>query len=198
MNPVVTLLYAPGDRPELMAKALRSDADVVLLDLEDAVAPARKGTARDAVAEALAGVDGADRPVQVRAPLREQVHTDHLLQMPSQGTVLHRLGHVGDALADVVQQPDPRRARPAQAEAAPPQAVVGRAAKPALVQEVQGVVFEGQVHLQVPGVEVHPVGGARVVDHEGIAHPRVAERARRATAIGGLDQKFSAGRLVDG
>ena len=66
MNPVVTLLYAPGDRPELMAKALRSDADVVLLDLEDAVAPARKGTARDAVAEALAGVDGADRPVQVR------------------------------------------------------------------------------------------------------------------------------------
>lgn len=61
--PVVTLLYAPGDRPDLMAKALRARADVVVLDLEDAVAPAHKPTARDAVAGALAGVE---RPVQVR------------------------------------------------------------------------------------------------------------------------------------
>jgi citrate lyase subunit beta/citryl-CoA lyase len=63
MSAVVTLLYAPGDRPELMAKALASDADVVLLDLEDAVAPAHKSGARRSVAQALAGVE---RPVQVR------------------------------------------------------------------------------------------------------------------------------------
>lgn len=61
--PVVTLLYAPGDRPELMAKALRARADVVVLDLEDAVAPGHKAAARDAVAAALADVH---RPVQLR------------------------------------------------------------------------------------------------------------------------------------
>lgn len=46
-------LYVPGDRPELFDKA--GDADVaVLLDLEDAVSPARKDLARSAVADHIA------------------------------------------------------------------------------------------------------------------------------------------------
>ena len=43
---VLTLLYAPGDRPELVAKALAGPADVVIVDLEDAVAPSAKEAAR--------------------------------------------------------------------------------------------------------------------------------------------------------
>ncbi|WP_157254100.1 HpcH/HpaI aldolase/citrate lyase family protein [Nonomuraea typhae] len=39
---IVTWLYVPGDRPERFAKAAASGADVVIVDLEDAVAPARK------------------------------------------------------------------------------------------------------------------------------------------------------------
>ncbi|MER5877180.1 HpcH/HpaI aldolase/citrate lyase family protein [Streptomyces sp. NPDC060235] len=50
----LTYLYAPGDRPEVVAKALASGADVVLVDLEDAVAPDRKAYARAATAELLA------------------------------------------------------------------------------------------------------------------------------------------------
>ncbi|MEU8791815.1 CoA ester lyase [Streptomyces sp. NPDC048643] len=50
----LTYLYAPGDRPEVVAKALTSGADVVLVDLEDAVAPDRKEYARAATAELLA------------------------------------------------------------------------------------------------------------------------------------------------
>ncbi|MEO3804638.1 CoA ester lyase [Nonomuraea sp. B1E8] len=46
MNPPVTWLYVPGDRPERFGKAIASGADVVILDLEDAVAPARKDEAR--------------------------------------------------------------------------------------------------------------------------------------------------------
>ncbi|TDE58447.1 CoA ester lyase [Nonomuraea mesophila] len=46
MNPPVTWLYVPGDRPERFGKAVASGADVVILDLEDAVAPARKDEAR--------------------------------------------------------------------------------------------------------------------------------------------------------
>lgn len=54
-------LYVPGDRPDRFAKALAASPHVIL-DLEDAVAPARKDYARAAVAEALAG----DQPFTVR------------------------------------------------------------------------------------------------------------------------------------
>jgi citrate lyase subunit beta/citryl-CoA lyase len=48
-----SLLFSPGDRPEMMRKGPGSGADVVILDLEDAVAPDRKAEAREAVAEVL-------------------------------------------------------------------------------------------------------------------------------------------------
>jgi len=49
MNPR-TYLFVPGNRPERFAKALASGADAIVLDLEDAVAPAAKDEAREAVA----------------------------------------------------------------------------------------------------------------------------------------------------
>ncbi|NIH81358.1 HpcH/HpaI aldolase/citrate lyase family protein [Amycolatopsis viridis] len=61
--PALTLLYVPADRPDRVEKALASPADVVLADLEDAVAPARKDEAREHVVRLLAS---AGRPVQVR------------------------------------------------------------------------------------------------------------------------------------
>ncbi len=47
-------LFAPGDSAKKMGKAIASDADIALLDLEDSVAPENKATAREAVVEALA------------------------------------------------------------------------------------------------------------------------------------------------
>jgi citrate lyase subunit beta / citryl-CoA lyase len=49
-----SLLFVPGDRPDRMEKALGSGADALILDLEDAVAPAAKAEARRAVADFLA------------------------------------------------------------------------------------------------------------------------------------------------
>ncbi|MFF2384177.1 HpcH/HpaI aldolase/citrate lyase family protein [Streptomyces sp. NPDC058108] len=60
----LTWLYAPGDRPDVVVKALASGADIVLVDLEDAVAPDRKEYARDATAELLS--DPPPVPVHVR------------------------------------------------------------------------------------------------------------------------------------
>jgi len=60
----LTWLYVPGDRPEVVAKSLGSGADVVLIDLEDAVAPDRKEYARAATAELLSGPPPV--PVHVR------------------------------------------------------------------------------------------------------------------------------------
>ena len=48
-----SLLFVPGDRPDRMEKALRAGADALILDLEDAVAPAVKPEARRHVAEFL-------------------------------------------------------------------------------------------------------------------------------------------------
>ncbi len=49
-----SLLFVPGDRPERFAKASASGAHEVVLDLEDAVAPASKDQAREAVSAWLA------------------------------------------------------------------------------------------------------------------------------------------------
>src|SRR5881227_2357747 len=46
-------LFVPADRPERYAKALASGADAVIVDLEDAVAPANKDAARAALAHWL-------------------------------------------------------------------------------------------------------------------------------------------------
>ncbi|WUH96064.1 aldolase/citrate lyase family protein [Streptomyces sp. NBC_00433] len=62
----LTWLYAPGDRPDVVAKALRSGADVVLVDLEDAVGPDRKDYARAATAELLADPVAGPAAVHVR------------------------------------------------------------------------------------------------------------------------------------
>jgi citrate lyase subunit beta/citryl-CoA lyase len=63
--PPLTLLYVPGDRADRVAKAIASDADVVLVDLEDAVAPVRKDEARSTAARVLAELP-AGRAAQVR------------------------------------------------------------------------------------------------------------------------------------
>ncbi|MFC9005946.1 HpcH/HpaI aldolase/citrate lyase family protein [Streptomyces microflavus] len=68
-RPPLTWLYVPGDRPEVVAKALGCGADVVIVDLEDAVAPDRKEYARSATAELLADPQTASPgavPVHVR------------------------------------------------------------------------------------------------------------------------------------
>jgi citrate lyase subunit beta/citryl-CoA lyase len=49
-----SLLFVPGDRPDRMEKALGAGADALILDLEDAVAPAGKAEARRHVGEFLA------------------------------------------------------------------------------------------------------------------------------------------------
>lgn len=65
MTPL-TLLYVPADRPDRVAKALASAADAVLVDLEDAVAPSRKGEARENARRILAGSGPGPAAVQVR------------------------------------------------------------------------------------------------------------------------------------
>lgn len=61
-----SLLYVPGDREAMLAKAAGRGADGLILNLEDAVAPANKDAARALVARALTTLDFAGAAVIVR------------------------------------------------------------------------------------------------------------------------------------
>ncbi len=59
-------LAVPGSRPELFEKAARGAADVVFLDLEDAVAPDDKPQARRNVIAAIDDIDWGGKTLSVR------------------------------------------------------------------------------------------------------------------------------------
>ena len=114
--PARSYLYVPGSDQHKIEKALAGGADVVVLDLEDAVAPDRKREARETVAEVLRL--GPAKPVFVRvnAPGTELAEKDvqavagpnlHGLRLPktesaeSVGRVAGRLEALG--CAEVIQ-----------------------------------------------------------------------------------------------
>ena len=79
-------LFVPASRPERIAKALASGADAVIVDLEDAVAPADKDAARAALLQALDALPAQQRArllVRINAPGTEwfdaDVHALHTL-----------------------------------------------------------------------------------------------------------------------
>ena len=56
-----TFLFVPADRPERHARALAAGAGGVIVDLEDAVAPERKASARELLATSFAALPAAQR-----------------------------------------------------------------------------------------------------------------------------------------
>jgi len=59
-------LAVPGSQPQLFEKAAKSAADVVFLDLEDAVAPDDKAQARKNIIQALRDIDWGSKTMSVR------------------------------------------------------------------------------------------------------------------------------------
>jgi len=60
-----SLLFVPGDSERKLEKALAGEADLIILDLEDSVAPSAKPGAREHVAQAL-GQGARSKPLWVR------------------------------------------------------------------------------------------------------------------------------------
>jgi len=70
-------LFVPADRPERHQKALDSGADAVIVDLEDAVAAAKKDEARGVLVESLARRDGDTVClVRINSPLLDEGRAD--------------------------------------------------------------------------------------------------------------------------
>ena len=68
-------LFAPGDSERKMHKAAQGDADIVILDLEDAVAPEAKAEARRMVAGFLKAQDTSRERLWVRVNPLDGPHT---------------------------------------------------------------------------------------------------------------------------
>ena len=65
-RPRRSVLYMPGSNPRALDKGRSLPCDGIVMDLEDAVAPEAKQTARDAIAEALAQGDYGAREILIR------------------------------------------------------------------------------------------------------------------------------------
>jgi len=73
-------LFVPADSEKKIAKALDGDADAIIFDLEDSVAPARKATARDILRGLPKRSGGPEWWVRVN-PLGSEYHKDDLKLM---------------------------------------------------------------------------------------------------------------------
>ena len=66
LQPRRSVLYMPGSNPRALAKARELPCDAVIMDLEDAVAPDAKKTARDNVVDAVRTGGYGAREIVVR------------------------------------------------------------------------------------------------------------------------------------
>lgn len=79
LRPRRSALYLPGNKPRALEKGKSLPADVVILDLEDAVGPDAKAEARAGVCDAIASDDYRPREVVVRINgLDTEWHDDDL------------------------------------------------------------------------------------------------------------------------
>ena len=102
-----SFLFVPANRPERYAKALASGADVVIIDLEDAVPPDAKVQARQQLTDGFDALHAGDRPrvlVRINAA-GTPWHADDMALVASLSKI--DLGGVvlpkADAVADVVR-----------------------------------------------------------------------------------------------
>lgn len=114
IDEITTPLFVPADRPERFEKALRSGADAIIIDLEDALAASEKETARDTLRREVPKLSTENVLVGVRtnsaateylpkdaALLAELIdHLDFVVLPEVQGVedlkVLERLMNAGD------------------------------------------------------------------------------------------------------
>lgn len=82
LSSVRTVLFVPGDRPDRIAKALATSADIVCIDLEDSIPAEGKAAARTTVAEAVASAPLERVAVRVN-PLASRAGLEDLVALAS-------------------------------------------------------------------------------------------------------------------
>ncbi len=86
-----SFLFVPGDRPERFSKALDSGADAIILDLEDAVGPSAKPTAREAILDWLPARHRDSVWIRINA-VGTSVHSDDISFLKALSARLQKAG----------------------------------------------------------------------------------------------------------
>jgi citrate lyase subunit beta / citryl-CoA lyase len=167
-----TALFVPADQPRKLARALGCDADAIIVDLEDAVAPECKAQARAATAELVRPADGPALLVRVNSPLTEEGARDLrlLADLQVDGIVVPKA--TLDAIAAIGES---RHELIALVETAEGLAQARRLAVSPRVTRLQLGSVDLALELGLPAV-----GGQPVIDHARI-------ELVLASALAGLD-----------
>jgi citrate lyase subunit beta/citryl-CoA lyase len=93
-----SMLFSPGNKPNLMAKAMASGADAVIFDLEDSVPAAQKETARAEIGQILSGRPPKRTYVRTNSVDSPFILSDLLFvaRQPLAGIVLPKVGRPED------------------------------------------------------------------------------------------------------
>lgn len=144
--PARSYLYVAGNDPNRIRKALSSEADAVVLDLEDAVPQDRKGEAREVVAKTLGSVPG--KPVFVRVNSRSSEMLEEDLR-----TILSP--HLSGIRLPKTESAAEARAVAERLEAAAPAAVLQ-----CLLESALGIEFAFEIGCSHHGVGALSLGEA--------------------------------------
>ena len=176
-------LFGPGSRPAIFPKMVASAADVINLDLEDAVAPADKETARENIIEALNTLDFATKTVSVRINgLDTQWWVDDLTEL---------VERTGDRM-DLIMIPKVGNARDiyaVDAVVSAAEAKVGKTKKigfEVIIETAQGAANVDEIAAASPRMQAMSFG---VADY-------AASMGMQTTGIGGEQEDYFA--LVPG
>lgn len=102
-----SLLFVPGDRPDRYARATAATADLVIVDLEDAVAKESKSLARDAVAHWLSHVGSAAVRVNGARTSHHDQDVQALTGLPGLQAVVAPMSEDPEALTDLAERLGP-------------------------------------------------------------------------------------------
>lgn len=148
MTTAVSHLFVPASRPERFEKALASDADAVIIDLEDAVAIEDKDAALDALLDGLER--GLSAPVIVRINAPDSPWFDRDLAALAGRSVAARPGLSGVMVPKSERSADVLRVR---------EALGGDVDLIALIESAAGVAGAREL-ATVPGLTRFAVGAA--------------------------------------
>jgi malyl-CoA/(S)-citramalyl-CoA lyase len=170
-------LFGPGSRPQLFPKMAASAADVLNLDLEDAVAPADKANARTNIVAALKTLDFGAKTVSVRINgLDTPWWYDDLIALVEQG---------GERL-DLIMLPKVGNARDIYAVdclISAAEAKIGRQKKIGLeviIETAQGAAHVDEIAAASPRLQAMSFGGADYA----------ASMGMQTTGIGGEQEDY--------
>lgn len=181
-----SLLFLPASNPRAVAKARQSAADMAVLDLEDAVKPHEKETAREAAVGAVA--DPWPMPVAIRVNgLGTRWHEADVAAIAPSAVAFAVLPRAGSA--DEVREVQARLGKPLLAMIETPEGVL---AAPEIARECAGLIIGTNDLRSAIGIPTGPDRSAIAMALQWVV------LAARAAAVPAFDGVFNRLKDIDG